>query len=114
MRRYDEDNAMSTIRIRKQIDSETLYLPELQPLLGHMVEITISESLEAASSAETGQGHACEREEVGTVSANQTMLNAIAAVERIHTGMQPKDDKNTLTYLREARAGAMYGYSHDD
>ena len=33
---------MHPIRIRKTIDSETLYLPELKPLVGRTVEITIS------------------------------------------------------------------------
>jgi len=32
---------MAAIHILKQIDSETLYLPELRPLLGRTVEITI-------------------------------------------------------------------------
>jgi len=30
---------MNTIRIRKHLDSETLHLPELKPLLGKTVEI---------------------------------------------------------------------------
>lgn len=34
---------MSTIRIRKHIDSETLHLPERKPLVGRTVEITIAE-----------------------------------------------------------------------
>lgn len=105
---------MNTIRIRKQIDSETLYLPELKPLLGRTVEITISESSEAACCAEAGHRPASEREGVGKPSANQAILNAIADVERIQKGMQPKDDQNTLTYLREARSGEMYGYGHDN
>jgi hypothetical protein len=32
---------MAAIHILKQIDSETLHLPELRPLLGRTVEITI-------------------------------------------------------------------------
>lgn len=32
---------MNAIRIRKQIDSETLHLPELKPLIGKMVEIIV-------------------------------------------------------------------------
>jgi hypothetical protein len=34
---------METIRIRKRLDSETLHLPELRPLIGREVEIVISE-----------------------------------------------------------------------
>jgi hypothetical protein len=33
---------MSAIRIRKTVDSETLHLPELKPLVGRTVDITIS------------------------------------------------------------------------
>jgi len=34
---------MNTIRIRKTIDSDTLHLPELRPLIGRTVEIVIEE-----------------------------------------------------------------------
>jgi hypothetical protein len=34
---------MNAIRIRKTIDSETLHLPELKPLLGRTVEIIVLE-----------------------------------------------------------------------
>ena len=34
---------MSTIRIRKKLDSETLHLPELRPLIGRTVEIIVEE-----------------------------------------------------------------------
>jgi hypothetical protein len=44
---------------------------------------------------------------------NQAMLNALAEVERIQKGMQPKEDKNEREYLREARSGGMYGYGDD-
>src|SRR6266404_3247571 len=43
--------AMNAIRIRKKIDSETLYLPELRPLVGKTVEIIVRE--EAAIPAGT-------------------------------------------------------------
>ncbi len=36
---------MNPIRIRKKLDSETLNLPELRPLLGRTVEITVEEQL---------------------------------------------------------------------
>lgn len=35
---------MSSIRIRKQIQSETLHLPELKPLIGKTVDITLEEA----------------------------------------------------------------------
>ncbi|MGH7202334.1 MAG: hypothetical protein ACREJB_17145 [Planctomycetaceae bacterium] len=34
---------MTAIRIRKRIDSETLHLPELRPLIGKTVEIVVRE-----------------------------------------------------------------------
>jgi hypothetical protein len=34
---------MNAIRIRKQLNSETLHLPELRPLLGRTVEIIVLE-----------------------------------------------------------------------
>jgi hypothetical protein len=39
---------MSFIRIRKRLDSETLQLPELKPLIGKTVEITIEEAAPVA------------------------------------------------------------------
>lgn len=35
---------MNAIRIRRKLDSETLELPELRPLLGKEVEITVQEA----------------------------------------------------------------------
>ena len=35
---------MNAIRIRKQVDSETLHLPELKHLIGKTVDITITEA----------------------------------------------------------------------
>jgi|SRR5262245_29478920 hypothetical protein len=40
---------MSAIRIRKHIDSDTLHLPEVRPLIGRTVEIVIVEAASAAS-----------------------------------------------------------------
>ena len=39
---------MNTIRVRRQIDSDTLHVPELQELMGKTVEITIREEPSAA------------------------------------------------------------------
>jgi hypothetical protein len=46
--------SMSTLRIRRKLESDTLVLPELKPLIGKTVEITIQE--EEASSIKTGLG----------------------------------------------------------
>jgi hypothetical protein len=35
---------MSTIRIHRTLDSDTLHLPELRPLIGKEVEITVTET----------------------------------------------------------------------
>ena len=42
---------MNAIRIVKKLDSETLYLPELRPLVGRTVEIIVVEEKSAASEA---------------------------------------------------------------
>ena len=40
---------MNTIRIHRTLDSDTLHLPELRPLIGKAVDITVTEStVEAA------------------------------------------------------------------
>ena len=46
---------MNAIRIRRQIDSETLHLPELKPLFGKMVEIIVLED-ETRSVVHPGTG----------------------------------------------------------
>ncbi|MFO0805527.1 MAG: hypothetical protein U0791_20680 [Gemmataceae bacterium] len=43
---------MNAIRIRKTIDSETLTIPELGPLIGRTVEIAIEESVPADAKKE--------------------------------------------------------------
>lgn len=40
---------MSVIHLTQQIDSDTLHLPELRPLIGKQVEITIREVAEPAT-----------------------------------------------------------------
>jgi len=41
--------AMSTVRVRRKLESETLHLPELKPLIGRTVEITVVERAAAKS-----------------------------------------------------------------
>lgn len=43
---------MNAIRIRRQLDSETLELPELRPLIGKSVEIIVLDDSESLPSAE--------------------------------------------------------------
>lgn len=49
---------MATVRIQKQIDSETLTLPELQPFVGKTVEIIVRERNDATISSGTGNWQA--------------------------------------------------------
>jgi hypothetical protein len=46
---------MQFIRVHRQIDSETLHLPELRPLVGKIVEITIREEDPAERSGKDWQ-----------------------------------------------------------
>jgi hypothetical protein len=46
---------MNAIRIRKKLDSDTLHLPELRPLLGRTVEIIVLEE-ESAPAIRPGTG----------------------------------------------------------
>jgi hypothetical protein len=46
---------MNAIRIRKTIESETLHLPELKPLVGRAVEIIVLED-ESVSTIRPGTG----------------------------------------------------------
>lgn len=52
---------MTAIRIRKKLDSETLHLPELRPLLGRNVEIVVHETVESPAVPGTGDWDAAAR-----------------------------------------------------
>jgi hypothetical protein len=43
-----------TVRIRRKLDSDTLYLPELRPLIGKTVEIIVLEEPLATTTPGTG------------------------------------------------------------
>jgi hypothetical protein len=43
---------MTSFRIRTKVESETLVLPELKPLIGKMVEIRVTEQPEEAPAAQ--------------------------------------------------------------
>jgi hypothetical protein len=53
------------VRILRKLDSETLYLPELKPLIGKTVEIIIKEEARPEITPGTGDWaaaeHACQR-----------------------------------------------------
>ena len=44
---------------------------------------------------------------------NQAMRHALVEIEWLQKGMHPQEDNNTLNYLRQARAGEMYGHDSD-
>jgi hypothetical protein len=52
---------MNAIRIHKTIESETLYLPELKPLIGQTVEIIVLPESLAGVQAGTGDWDAAAR-----------------------------------------------------
>jgi hypothetical protein len=52
---------MNTLRIRRKLDSETLHLPELRPLIGKTVEIVIQEEEVLGIKAGTADWQAAER-----------------------------------------------------
>lgn len=51
---------MSTIRIETTIDSDTLYLPQLKPMVGKSVEIIVRERVTPSVSPATGDWAAVE------------------------------------------------------
>ncbi len=52
---------MIAIRIQKRIESETLHLPELRPLIGREVEIIVHETEPAAAVPGSGDWEAAAR-----------------------------------------------------
>jgi hypothetical protein len=52
---------MNTIRITRRLDSDTLHLPELKPLIGKSVEIIVQEAQPACVAPGTGDWEAAAR-----------------------------------------------------
>jgi hypothetical protein len=52
---------MNAIRIRKKLDSDTLHLPELRPLIGKTVEIIVQEETSPGILPGTGDWEAVAR-----------------------------------------------------
>lgn len=52
---------MNAIQVRKQIESETLHLPELREMIGKTVQITIREEVEPLETERTFLGRSPER-----------------------------------------------------
>src|SRR5262245_57599785 len=73
---------MNAIRIRKTLDSDTLHLPELKPLIGRTVDIIVQEPATPATAEEfyTEAGHIPETE--GEWSDQQARFRAWRAGPR--------------------------------
>ena len=52
---------MNSVRIRRKLESETLHLPELKPLIGKNVEIIVQEEQKPTILAGTGDWQAAAR-----------------------------------------------------
>jgi hypothetical protein len=52
---------MNAVRIRRKLESETLYLPELKPLVGRNVEIIVLDESAPQVTPGTGDWDAAER-----------------------------------------------------
>lgn len=46
---------MDTIRISQKLDSDTLYLPQVRPLIGKTVEIIVREEIGSSDEVQNGQ-----------------------------------------------------------
>ena len=76
---------MNAIRIRKTLDSETLHLPELKPLLGKAVEIIILED-DAPTRRGTGDWDAAARAVAELKDFDYDALAEQDACDRLHAG----------------------------
>jgi hypothetical protein len=52
---------LNSVRIRRKLESETLHLPELKPLIGKNVEIIVQEEQKSTILAGTGDWEAAAR-----------------------------------------------------
>jgi hypothetical protein len=70
---------MTAIRIETTIDSDTLYLPELKPLLGKSVEIVVREMPQTAGAP------------TGTLPANTLVGSVVRYDEPCEPALSPND-----------------------
>ena len=91
----DEVAAMTNaVRIRTRVESETLHLPELRPLIGKEVEITVREAVGMAPAApSSGNG------EPGRRDGNEAWRSRYDAM---------------LAEARQAQQHLPHGYAADD
>lgn len=72
---------MSTVRVRRKLESEHLYLPELKALIGKTVEITVVEQ------GATRAGPAVEAESIPTHTSRALTSEAMA--QELNAASQP-------------------------
>jgi hypothetical protein len=72
-------------------------------LAGHRVRVTVVDESEVPLNSVVSTN--------GCRAPNTAMLQTLSEIEEIRKGMNPKKDQTD--YLREARAGAMYGLGDD-
>jgi hypothetical protein len=62
MKKVSRGDSMNAIRVRKKLDSDTLHLPELRPLVGRTVEIIVlAEEMAPVVRPGTGDWDAAEK-----------------------------------------------------
>lgn len=110
---------MNAIRIRKTIDSETLHLPELKPLIGRTVEITISANPDPATREEFYELLEQVPETEDAWARRQATLGGWRADPRFEPYWAVIDQMLTVdftSFRRKAAAGAvgeLEGYDYD-
>ena len=100
---------METI-IRNVRDIESSDRLALEHVLGrqlHENHQLIIEVMTVEPGIDDGKQEVCES---GPFPPNNALLKALCEIDAIQKGMNPIQDDDTLRYLKEARAGAMYGY----
>lgn len=73
-----------TVRIHRKLDSETLYLPEIRPLIGKIVEIIVREEPLAAVTAATSDWDAALKAAEGLENYDFTAVDRQRAYDLRH------------------------------
>ena len=86
----------NALHIRTRVDSETLHLPELRPLIGKEVEIIVLERTGTAPAATSGwNGEPAPRDGANWRSRFDAMLaDARAAQQHLPAGYTPDDSRD--------------------
>lgn len=80
-------------------------------LAGKHVRLTVLEEVSEEPSAAPLTSNAVDAEPLaGNLQPNEALLEVIAQVTQMQAGMRYTSGADTQQLLREARAGAMYGY----